>query len=174
MALDARLRSARRLGALSHAERRVVLSAFAWLLLVDVGLRLRNFRFVVSRARSVPPQISASVSLEQVEEARRLAHWIDVAARHHFVSARCLHRALVLHFWLRDRSLPSQLRIGVRTAGGVLVAHAWIELDGNVVDDAPDWVALFTPLAALDGQQPNWSRAANWDVGGRTRSVEAA
>jgi hypothetical protein len=70
-----------------------------------------------------------------------------VAARSHVVEARCLHQSLALHAWLRRERLPSELRIGVRKSYDELIAHAWIELGGQVVNDGPDRVAEFSPLA---------------------------
>jgi hypothetical protein len=177
MTLEASLRQARRFLALSQDERCLLASAFAWLLLVDVGLRLRNFRFVVSHARPLTRPGTGTVTDVQAARAREFARWIDVAARHHFVSARCLHCALVLHLWLRDQHLASQLRIGVRTVEGQLEAHAWVDLDGQIVDISPDWVALFAPLTAANGQLPDWSGAARWSLAKTSRgarSVEAA
>jgi hypothetical protein len=81
--------------------------------------------------------------------AARYAWAIALAARHHVVRARCLHRALVLHRWLRREGLPSELRIGVRKVDGALLAHAWVELDGEAVGDQPAAVAAFAPLTGL-------------------------
>ncbi len=60
---------------------------------------------------------------------------------------QCLQRSLVLHRWLRQAGLSSELRVGVRKDGTELKAHAWIELEGQVVNDWPESVAQLTPLA---------------------------
>jgi hypothetical protein len=87
---------------------------------------------------------------EELYRARRYAYWLNIASRHHVVRARCLHRSLVLHHWLRRERMPSDLRIGVRKDNGTLKAHAWVELGGRVVSDSPSAVAAFRLLARSD------------------------
>lgn len=61
---------------------------------------------------------------------------------------RCLPRSLALCSLLRERDLEAEVKIGVRREGGTLLAHAWVELRGNVLGEHlhPDWQTL--PLAA--------------------------
>lgn len=59
--------------------------------------------------------------------------------------ATCLRRSLVLATLLRHRT-PA-LRVGVAKSGGVVAAHAWLELDGATLDpDAADYRGL-APVA---------------------------
>jgi hypothetical protein len=107
------------------------------------------------------------VTNDDLRRARRYARHLDRASRHHLVRARCLHRSLVLHRWLRRQGLPSQLRIGVSKSAGAFAAHAWVEMDGLVVNDRALAVYAFTPLArqAADGTPMSpWNdlRSAQW------------
>jgi hypothetical protein len=153
-----------RFAVLSSSDRWDLLRAFAWITLVDLGLRTVGFQRLVRQARagSTRPELAESGS-QAHRRAHRYAHWIDVAARHHLVEARCLHRSLALHHWLRSEGLPSELRIGVHKAGDELKAHAWIELAGCVINDRPDAVAVFTPLATADRRLARSGMVRAWE-----------
>ncbi|MCH7666499.1 MAG: lasso peptide biosynthesis B2 protein [Acidobacteria bacterium] len=95
------------------------------------------------------------------EWARRRAYLVSVAARFGPYRATCLRRSLFLWWLTRRRGLDSKLQIGVRrerSEQGKLVAHAWIELDGEVLNDRAEIVEGY---AAFDAKQlPNrvsWS-----------------
>ena len=116
------LRNVGRVLALGRADRRLLLRAYAGLGLMELGLRTVGFRRVVRRAQA-PIRAPRVPRAEDLARARRYAHWLDVASRHHVVRARCLHRSLVLHWWLRREGLPSELRIGVLKERDALTAH---------------------------------------------------
>lgn len=132
--------------ALDRENRRTLACAFVWLAIVDLALRFAGFRRIVRFVREAPPNTS-TVDPAAMRRAQRYARWLEVASRHHIVRARCLHRSLVLHYWLRGDGLPSRLRIGVRSEGRSLQAHSWVELGGQAVNEQPAAVAAFTPLA---------------------------
>jgi hypothetical protein len=129
------------------ADWQLFVRAYVALALIDLGLRRWGYHRLLDRIE----QSAASPRREPLPEdgvrAQRYAHWLAVAARSHVVEARCLHQSLALHAWLRRERLPSELRIGVRKSYDELIAHAWIELGGQVVNDGPDRVAEFSPLA---------------------------
>jgi hypothetical protein len=148
----------RRFLGLSHDDRWVLTRAFVGLGVVEVALRVLGFQRtmrLIDRRRpgtaALPPAAGVEPNAEQLQRARRYAAWVATAARHHVVRARCLHRSLLLHHWLRCEGLPSRLRIGVRKIDGALNAHAWVELGGRVVNDRAVAVALFVPLAGAGG-----------------------
>lgn len=132
---------------LSAAERRQFLRAYVQLARFDLLLRLRGFRRLVAQCESRRANSSATVSHDDLRRAQEYARWLETAARFHPVTARCLHRSLALHHWLRSEGFASALQIGVRKDGGELKAHAWVELGGGVVNEPRSAVAAFTPLA---------------------------
>lgn len=135
----------RRYGSLTDEERWLLLRAFAGLTVVSVELRFRGIRRLSSETGGSSEV--ARVGPEQLFRARQYFRWVEVASRRHILRTRCLHRSLVLHRWLLRDGLPSQLRIGVRKDDGSLRAHAWVELDGQIVGDSGAHVARFTALA---------------------------
>ena len=140
----AALTAIRRFASLTNRERCLVARACVSLVLVDIALRLFGFRRFVGQPSG--RETTRSVRATDLQRAREYAHWIDLAARHHWVHAQCLHRSLVLDWWLRRERLSSNLRIGVLRDGTGVLGHAWVELAGQVVGDHATTVATFTPL----------------------------
>lgn len=58
---------------------------------------------------------------------------------------RCLPRALLLAGLLRRRRIGAELCLGTRTVGA-FDAHAWIEIDGQPVNEAEDLRATYSRL----------------------------
>jgi hypothetical protein len=140
-------RHLRRMLLLSPEDRMALFAAFVRLGVVDIALRLAGSRALAGRRQPSPEPRGRALSDADWRVARRCAYWIDVAARHHVAHPRCLQRSLALHHWLQQQGLPSALRIGVRKEGAELKAHAWVELGGVAVNDHPDMLAGFVPLA---------------------------
>ncbi len=62
----------------------------------------------------------------------------------------CLIRSIALRNLLSDAGIGgSIIRVGVRRDAEEFVAHAWVELEGNVIGDDAGEVARFTPLNSL-------------------------
>ena len=109
------------------------------------ALRRRGFPRVVAQARAEAGR-GRRPTADDVARARRYAGWLHALGSGRPLRAQCLHRALALHFWLRDEGVASELRIGVQKQARALRAHAWVEVAGQVVDDRPGAVAAFHPL----------------------------
>ena len=138
-----------RLRSLTRDDLRLAVGAYVALLTTDVALRVLGYRRLVERIERGPAE--AAISLRRLHRARRYAGWLEAASHRHVVRARCLHRSLALHAWLRAKRLPSELKIGVRKESGELRAHAWVVLGEHVVNDRQEAVAGFAPLAASGG-----------------------
>jgi prolyl oligopeptidase len=79
-------------------------------------------------------------------DAQHLARLIHLSVRVLPWHANCLHRSLVLWWLLDRRDVPADLRLGVRRVPGAAAPdfHAWIELDGQVVNDRTDIRELYS------------------------------
>ena len=64
--------------------------------------------------------------------------------------ARCLTRSLTLQAILARHGVLAQLRVGVAREGSQLLAHAWLELDGTVLNESQLHTGEFTMMAGLD------------------------
>ncbi len=83
----------------------------------------------------------------EARTAIRLALAVHRTARFGVFRPRCLTRSIALHRLLRRDRLPAEIRVGVRRDGATLVAHAWVELHGQVLGDRASHVSGYTPLA---------------------------
>lgn len=61
---------------------------------------------------------------------------------------RCLARSLLLAASLRRRAIAADLCLGTKVAGA-FDAHAWVEIDGKPVNEAPDLLSDFRRLWRL-------------------------
>lgn len=123
----------RKLSSLPPDERRLLLEAMVWLVVVRIGLWTLPF-MAVRRAlagvgrRPVSPRgscwFSESKLVWAVETAGRLAPW----------ARTCLTQALTVQLLMSRRKLHSLLHIGVvKGEGEQLEAHAWVESAGEVI-----------------------------------------
>jgi Transglutaminase-like superfamily len=140
---------------LATNERALLIRAVLWLALVELGLRTIGFRRLAAAA---PVLAEANLGPDAFNRAHEYARWIGAASRRHPLRSQCLHQSLVLHYWLRREGLRSELRIGVQKQKGELKAHAWVELDGHVIEDGSASLKQFTPLAMPSGERPTWKR----------------
>lgn len=77
----------------------------------------------------------------------RLAVAVDRVSRFGLFRPTCLVRAVALESQIRRANAgPAVVRVGVAQVAGELLAHAWIELEGQVIGDEPSHVRRFTPL----------------------------
>jgi len=145
----------------ARPPRRSIPLAWLGLAVVDLALRLLGFprvhrafeRLGTHRARRASTRSAAGDAggspTHQEDRARRLAAAVDRAAAHYPGRAWCLERSLVTAALLRLRGLPATLVIGVRRGPPQtpIQAHAWVELDGQVINDAPEirsrWAVLY-------------------------------
>lgn len=92
------------------------------------------------------PQLRGGQGVRKLAGTVRM---VEVAARHLPWRPTCLPRSLVLWFLLRRQGVAAELRIGVQKRRQHLEAHAWVEVDHRVVNDAPDIAAEYQPFESI-------------------------
>ncbi len=137
-------RNRRHLAALSRRDLGLLVRASVWLAVVALGRRLVSFRRLQALLGHAFPLRRADEA--DLSAAPHLARLVDIAARHGLVRATCLDRSLVLWGLLRRRGIDSALQIGARKAGEQFEAHAWLEYQGAVLNDAADVRERFVTL----------------------------
>jgi hypothetical protein len=130
--------------ALSGREQKVLLVSLVLLPFFWLGLRLAGLQRCLAWLDRLP--VARRAPLTQAEAAA-LGVAVNRAANHVLGPASCLTRSLLLHWLLRRYGTTSDLRIGVRRENGEFAAHAWVELAGQPINDAPD---IATRFAAFD------------------------
>lgn len=120
----------RTIASLGLSDWRVLGEALVTVLAVQIALRAVEFPRVLSWASRAGTDQRTEWSRTRIE---RVAWLVDVAGR--LTRLRCLPRSLALTRVLARRGVAASLRIGVRTAEGNLVAHAWVECMGRALNN---------------------------------------
>jgi Transglutaminase-like superfamily len=119
---------------LPRDERLVALHALALLLRAAGSLRARGLARTETRIH--PPAVRASL------DPARVAEIVEIVASL-VPGATCLARSLALSRLVGDDAFVC---IGVRPGERELDAHAWVELDGAVLNDAADVRARYAVI----------------------------
>jgi len=133
--------------ALTTREKRVFLGTTAMLPLV----RLAISRFGLARSLALMEARACSTRRSPaISDMRALGQLVNLAADHSPVASNCLARSLMLKWLLLRQGIECQLHIGVRITGGVLEAHAWIQYQGEPINDRQEncesFSAFDTPI----------------------------
>ena len=131
---------------LNAMQKRMLLSAWLWLPLFWLGLRVLGLPHFQDWLQKTPARSALSLTLPVV---RDLGEAVNIAARHTPFPVTCLSRSLLLCWLLHRRGVASGLRIGVRLTQGKLDAHAWVECEGVPVNDRLDVNAQFASFGDL-------------------------
>ncbi|HEY4839568.1 MAG TPA: lasso peptide biosynthesis B2 protein [Candidatus Acidoferrales bacterium] len=134
---------------LSGSQKNNLLWAMVLLPITSAALRLLGFqRWKSMLAIAIPREIpSTPVVPEALQDARDAAKMVSAAAREGIFRAKCLEKSTVLWFLLHRKRLPAELRIGVRQAAKGFEAHAWVEVQGTIVNDTEDARQGYVPFS---------------------------
>lgn len=89
--------------------------------------------------------------------ARNWTRHLDWAADRGVVRGTCLERSLLLGYLLRRQGWDVQLCFGAALRGDQCLGHAWLECQGDVVNDRADVAAAFTPFVAISSRSSDFS-----------------
>jgi hypothetical protein len=133
---------------LSRSEQWLLLQALLVLPLIGLGLRLLGLRRLQGLLSHWPLKKYGGVPEEKISTvAQAQARAVLVASRHSIYRATCLRQSLALWWLLRYHGIETNLRIGVKSGDGGLEAHAWVELQGQPLNDALDVHLHFSPFS---------------------------
>lgn len=136
--------------ALPLAEKFLLLEAACVLPMVGLSLAIVGY----SRSRVLLTSACSMVRSSQREfPAERLirssVRWVRVASRYGLYRGNCLSQSMAMWCLLKRRGVECDLRIGGRKKIGEFEAHAWLECDGIVINDAAGVAQEFKPFEAL-------------------------
>jgi hypothetical protein len=102
----------------------------------------KNFAGIHARVRTAPLQdLCPDVTVTE----DRICHAIDVAAALYFKNVLCLQRSAATARLLKKYGFPAEMVIGVQQLP--FLAHAWVEVNGRVVNDKPYMAEIYSVLA---------------------------
>ncbi len=130
---------------LPRSDRRAALIMATLVPLLHVSVRLLDYKRTQRwLARRMPPVDTHQPS------ADTLHRWVTATTRVQAYSpcpGNCLSRSLALWWMLRRAGVDATLQLGVSLAGR-FAAHAWVEANGQVLNDTQDVTTRYTPMHA--------------------------
>jgi hypothetical protein len=147
----------RRFRRLSLEDCGLVLRGMTLLSLTVIGLRTMSFRRCkeliqkFSLSDSIPQRMEAD---RQLERGRRVLLAMLAVERNGPWRPNCLERSLALWWFFRLNHIDGELHIGARKNEARFEAHAWVEWNGNVVNESADvhehYARFDAPIAAAE------------------------
>jgi hypothetical protein len=117
-----------------------VLRAYLRLIQFDLYLARGNFQAIYDKVRGYPiRKMSASVNT-----AEQICAAVDMAYIWYWKEVLCLQRSAATACLLKCHGVPAQMMIGAQQIP--FKAHAWVEVDGRVVNDKPYMREMYAVL----------------------------
>lgn len=96
------------------------------------------------------------VSPSERARARLTVLGVTRAAAYGLFTPTCLVKSMAITRRLEDEGIPGALlRVGVARRNGQFVAHAWVELGGEVIGDDASSVERYEPMDGLHVTSPS-------------------
>jgi hypothetical protein len=109
----------------------LVLRAYLQLIHFDLYLARGNFAALYEKVRQYP----AGKQMPAPDAVERICSAMDMASIWYWKEALCLQRSAATACLLKKYGVPAQMVIGAQQMP--FKAHAWVEVDGRVVNDKP-------------------------------------
>ena len=137
-------------------ERALIPRALVLLPITEIGLRMMGFQRCKEMIEKFPVRKRPSRTLESIpscETAAKITRAVRTVELHGPGKPNCLQRSMLLWWLLRRGGIEGGLHIGARKNGSRLEAHAWVELEGEVLNDSPEvhrhYARFDGPIAAM-------------------------
>jgi hypothetical protein len=118
----------------------LVLKAYLKLIHFDLYLARGNFARLYDKVRNYPVRARTP----EQDAIERINGAVDMASIWYWKEALCLQRSAATACLLRKYGVPAQLVIGAQQLP--FKAHAWVEVDGRVVNDKPYTAEMYAVL----------------------------
>jgi len=118
----------------------LVLQAYLNLIHFDLYLARRNFAVLYNKVRTYPVA-KGSPTPDAIE---KICYAVDLACIWYWKEALCLQRSAAATCLLKQYGVPAQMVIGAQQVP--FKAHAWVEVDGRVVNDKPYTAEMYGVL----------------------------
>lgn len=118
----------------------LVLRAYLTLIQFDLYLARGNFQSLYDKVRGCPVK-TVVLSRDPVE---RVCAAVDMACIWYWKQVLCLQRSAATTCVLKQHGVPAQMILGAQQMP--FKAHAWVEVDGRVVNDKPYMREMYAVL----------------------------
>jgi len=118
----------------------LVLRAYLQLIRFDMYLARGNFAALYEKVRQYP----AGKQAPAAEAVERICTAMDMACIWYWKEALCLQRSAATACLLKKYGVPAQMVIGAQQMP--FKAHAWVEVNGRVVNDKPYMPEIYGEL----------------------------
>jgi len=118
----------------------LVLKAYLKLIYFDLYLAQGNFAALYDKVRNYP----VGANTPDPNSIERINYAIDLACIWYWKEALCLQRSAATACLLKKYGVPAQMVIGAQQLP--FRAHAWVEVDGRVVNDKPYTPEMYAVL----------------------------
>lgn len=118
----------------------LVLEAYLLLIRFDLYLARGNFTALYDKVRGYP----IGKKIASGDDIERICHVMDVVCIWYWKEALCLQRSAATACLLKRCGIPAQMVIGAQQMP--FKAHAWVEVDGRVVNDKPYTPEMYAVL----------------------------
>lgn len=135
---------------LPPSERLILAQAWGLFILVELALRILPFMRLLNLSKKVFQKQKGEPAWDWPSVVR-MSWLVEVAGRYAPVKVTCLKKALVLSWLFGRRGTQAELQIGVARQQGGLKAHAWLDLDGQVIIGHQELERYETLLGAKEG-----------------------
>jgi hypothetical protein len=117
-----------------------VLRAYMTLIQFDLYLARGNFKALYDKVRGYPIRTTPAPA----NAVEQMCAAVDMACIWYWKEVLCLQRSAATACLLKRFGVPAQLVIGAQQMP--FKAHAWVELDGRVVNDKPYTPEMYAVL----------------------------
>jgi hypothetical protein len=118
----------------------LVLKAYLKLIHFDLYLARGNFAALYDKVRNYP----IGSRTPEPDAIERINYAIDMACIWYWKEALCLQRSAATACLLKQYAVSAQMVIGAQQMP--FKAHAWVEVDGRVVNDKPYMPEMYAVL----------------------------
>jgi len=141
---------------LTRQERWLLIKAIVLLPVIAIGLLFMNFQRLRELLERFLPVPGDNTGVDTLDRATCTARLVQAAADRMPLAMTCLVRSTTLWWLLGRQGIDSEIRIGVNRDKGEFHAHAWVEIDGRVLNDRDDIhtrYAAFEQITLPDGTE---------------------
>jgi hypothetical protein len=118
----------------------LMLQAYLKLIHFDLYLARGNFAALYEKVRRYPMR----AGVPEPDAVERINYAVDMACIWYWKEALCLQRSAATVCLLKRYAVPAHMVIGARQMP--FKAHAWVEVEGRVVNDKPHMREMYAVL----------------------------